>query len=90
MVYDTLEDDLKELCLDNDIQDAYKCILSGIRNKGFTFVLNERLSHIIMQTMLVYASRIYGLQGYEHQYSGLVRFATEMLKAFTGKDENDY
>ena len=84
-----LNEDMKNLFLDDYLTEGYNAILVGANSIGFRFVMADKTALEIMQTCLVYADRYAGAGEADHA-GILVRFATQMLTAWTGKTENDF
>lgn len=90
-IKDILSQDLKHLCLDDCIKSAYKSILSGETDTGFSFDLDfDPVGLEIIQNLLVYTDRIWYMAEEETEASGMFHFAMQMMSAYTGKTENDF
>lgn len=84
-----LTEDMDNLLLADYLTEGYNAILDGANSIGFRFDMEDNTALEIMQTLLVYADRYAGSGEADHA-GILVRFATQMLTAWTGKTENDY
>jgi len=83
-----LRDDLDDLVLDDHIRIAYEVILDGANSTGFRFTLDDTSAPEVVQTMLVYADRLFSAE--DDRGFACIRFATQMLTPITGKTEDDY
>ena len=83
--------DMENLDLADSLYSAYDDILHGISYSWINFTpVDEIVAHEIAQCFLVYADRILSAEGYTVRASALLRFAMQMMNAYTYKTEADY